>query len=93
MKCAINGCFAAGAYHPVIVVRPPKPLKGESTSVLEAVAFCDLCRVGMRVDQILTDEGWDLICRRLASRGKGPRPDRLLTTLRWVGMRFEPVPH
>jgi hypothetical protein len=67
--CARNDCSAAAVYYPrlLIPLRGPKEQPAATTTI--PVPLCEKHGETVKVDDLLTDEGWAALCSGLRKSG------------------------
>ncbi len=79
-RCGRTGCKELGKWRPVIVARV-KPM-GMPLRAMIGLLVCDHHQARLMLDDVLSAEGWKMICSVIRSTGKAV-PRRDLTHLEW----------
>ncbi len=80
VRCGRIGCKEPGKWRPVIVARV-KPM-GPSLRAMVDLLVCDHHQARLMLDDVLSAEGWKMICSSIRATGKAA-PRRELTHLEW----------
>lgn len=79
--CDRKGCTIEPEWHPVVLVRvhsqhPP-------IEMVIGLKICGLCKIRLKLDDVFSEDTWNLLVEKLAAMGKA-KPTRELTSLTWT---------
>jgi hypothetical protein len=81
-KCSKVGCSRIPGWAPVLILRPPAPLGDGKAEAVLPLKFCHMCRLTTGWQDLVTNEGWAMICQNFHEAGRPP-PERSRTELVW----------
>lgn len=74
-------CLGAARWMPVLQLRA-KGYGGPPAIAAISLTVCNVCRHKIGLDDLITDEGWTMLCASFKAQGK-VMPARKLTKIRW----------
>lgn len=83
IKCSREGCSDFATWWPILLLYAPVAYQDAPPCPAKlSLPVCDECKAEIRVEDLLSDEGFDALAFGIASAGK-VRPDRDRTKLDW----------
>ncbi len=79
--CDRKDCPREGIWMPVLELTV-KGYNGPPALAVVNLRVCEQCRRKMKVMDLMTDEGWQMLCAPFEAQGK-TMPTRKLTKIRW----------